>query len=173
MVWQHLAIATVLFAMIVTTACTNSAWPLIIASAQAAAQVTSIFYPAVGQWSGLAVGLLQQVEAASTAYTSTPTATTEQKLINAINSIEIQLPQDLANLGIPVIDQQKVLAVQTIILDFVEGLAGQLPVTKSMVATARVSRQAGPAPAPMTKAQVKTRWAAMCSGDQHCLSLVK
>ena len=150
-----------------------NSWPTIIATAEAIASITSIFYPGVGSLSALAVSLLQQAEAAAQAYSANKNTSTEAAYVAAIQAIETQLPADLQALNIPAADQQKVSAAVNIILDYVEALGVKTPATSAVIVKARMARGVAPAPKPLTRAQILTRWKALCNGDQKCLALVK
>jgi hypothetical protein len=131
-------LAVVLCFAMFLTACNS--WPTIIATAEAISQVTSIFFPAVGSLSALAVQLLQDAETASQAYNANKSTSTEAAFVAAIQNIETNLPAAEAGLNIPIPDQQKVSAAVNIILDYVEALAGQLPAAKDVIAKGRAKR---------------------------------
>ncbi len=165
------SLVIVLALVMALTACNT--WPTIIATAQAMSSVTTIFYPAVGTLSALAVSLLQQAEAAYQAYQTNKNDGTEAAYIAAIESIETQLPADLQALKITTADQVKVTAVVNIILDFVEAEAAQLPATQTIVANARAKRGA-PTVKRMSRSDIKSRWKTeVCKGDSHCIGLLK
>lgn len=150
-----------------------SAWPTIIATGEAIAHITSAFYPAVGNLSADTVNLLTTIQAAATAYKANKTTSTEAAYVAAIQAIEAKLPADMQSLNIPQADQAKVTAAVSIILDYVEALAAQLPATSTMVADARRERAVSPVPQPMNRKTILTRWAQVCNGDAKCLALVR
>jgi hypothetical protein len=169
---RMLAIGLISTMLVFTTACNT--WPTIIAVAQSASAITSVFYPSVGALSSLAVNLLQQAEAAYNTYEANKNEGNAAAYVAVIQQIETELPADLNSLNIPLADQTKVSAVVTIILDFVEAEAAQVPASAKIVTDARMARVHRPVPKPMTKKQIIDRWQLdVCRGDQHCNSLVK
>lgn len=166
-------LATALIAVMLTFSVGCNSWPTIIATAQAMADVTTIFYPQVGALSALSVSLLQQADAAYVAYQANKNDGTAAAYVAAIQAIETQLPADLAALNLPAQDQQRITAVVNIILDFVEAEAGQVPVTASLVLNSRSARHAGDIKR-MSRSEIKYRWRTeVCHNNTKCVSLVK
>lgn len=166
-----LSIGLISVMLALTTACNT--WPTIVATAQAMASVTTIFYPQVVAYSALSVNLLQQAAVTYKAYKANRNAGTAAAYAAAIQAVLTQLPADLTALNIPEPDKQKVTAVVTIILDFVEAEAGQIPASATVVAQARLSRGASGAPKRMTRAQIVSRWDnEVCHGDASCEALL-
>jgi hypothetical protein len=164
-------VVPVIACILLLAACNT--WPTIIATAEAIADITTVFYPQVGSLSALAVSLLEQAEAAAAAYNANKTTSTEAAYVAAIEAIETQLPADEAALNIPAADQQKVGAAINIILDYVEALAVKAPATRDIVQSARARRKAGNAP-PMSKATIVSRWRTqVCEGETRCSGLVR
>lgn len=166
---SKLILALVLAAALV--ACNT--WPTIIATAEGIAEITTIFFPGVGALAALAVKLLQDAEATAQAYQANKSEQNAAAYAAAIAVIEARLPAELQALNVPEADKRKVEAAVNIILDYVEALAVKAPPTAQMVRSARVQRQAGPVPAPMSHAQIKARWdAEVCGGQSKCAALV-
>jgi hypothetical protein len=171
--WVYVAPFTV-YVLTLALACASlSAWPLIIATAQAITSLVTVFDPGVNQLSTDAVNLLQTAEAAANAYQANKNASTEAAYVAAIQAIEVKLPADLAALKVSAADQAKITAAVQIILDYVEALGVQSPPTAGVVINAHVRRGGPPIPKPLTRRQIKARWAALCAGDAKCAALVK
>jgi hypothetical protein len=159
-----------------TTACTS--WPIVIATAEAIAQLVVATDPdAAGaiKISSLAVTGLQNIEALYNSYKADKNGSgTLAALQAAVLAFDQNLSQTLATAQISnAATKARITAAVNIILDYVDALAGVSPQAQTLMANARVARGASAAPKVMSKSDVIKRWKnEVCQTDTKCSNLV-
>lgn len=163
----------VIYSMLFAACNSVSAWPTIIATAEAISSITGVADPALASYSQLAVQLLQTADNAVTAYNANKNAGTLAAAEAAIQAVEVQLPAELQKLNLSPSTAQMVSAAVNIILDYVEALAVKAPALSDSALNHRAKRTTAPVPKPLTHAQIVQRWDnEVCHMAPACIALV-
>jgi hypothetical protein len=176
--WQHGTIALLCASMIAMTACTVdqvlSDIDIVLQTSQQIESAIGAISPAdaaiLEGLTGLAITGLQAIQKDYDAYESSKSGNDLQKVVDAVQALQTNLPQNLAAAHIysPNV-QAKCAAWVNLVVTTLQAISAQIAPSASTAITAHAATVALPTPS-----SLQARWVTeVCSGDSACGAKVK